>query len=260
MNIQNYIFELEKTQNELLNALGSSTLQQLTHKENDKWNILEIIEHILITEKTIVNIISKPSNEHSQSNEIIGKEKLHEVLINSNNKKIATLESLKPKGDILDIILFESAFKIHREALKKDLISGVIIIDDRVFKHPYLGDMAVADWLYFLLYHTQRHLQQILVVLNSSKYMLIIHEVEDYKVWETIFDNAAQIRKEAGEISYQVLSFKNDTNKVVHFSKWCSHEAAKTFFESPELVQIRKNAGVKSPEFIYLNELKYGIL
>ncbi len=90
--------------------------------------------------------------------------------------------------------------------------------------------------------------------------MLIIHEVENYKVWETIFDNAAQIRKEAGEISYQVLSFQNDTNKVVHFSKWCSHEAAKAFFESPRLIQIRKEAGVKAPEFIYLDELRNGVL
>lgn len=260
MNIQNYIFELEKTQNELLNALGSSTLQQLTHKEKDKWNILEIIEHILITERTIVNIIIKPSNELSQSDEIIGKGKLYEVLINSINKKITTIESLKPKGDIQDIIYFKSIFKTHREAFKKDLQTGKIIIDSRVFKHPYLGDMTVVDWLYFLLYHTQRHLQHILVVLNSSKYMLIIHEVEDYKAWETIFDNAAQIRKEAGEISYQVLIFQNDTNKVVHFSKWCSHEAAKTFFESPLLVKIRADAGVQSPEFIYLNELRNGIL
>jgi hypothetical protein len=46
----------------------------------------------------------------------------------------------------------------------------------------------------------------------------------------------------------------------VHFSSWTSIAAAKQFFESPELVQIRLEAGVKSPTFIYLNQLESGTL
>lgn len=92
------------------------------------------------------------------------------------------------------------------------------------------------------------------------KHVLIIHEVADYKVWKIIFDNAASIRKEAGEISYQVLKYENDANKIVHFSIWNSLENAKQFFESPKLVQIRIDAGVKSPEFIYLEEIEKGEL
>lgn len=92
------------------------------------------------------------------------------------------------------------------------------------------------------------------------KYVLIIHEVEDYIVWKKIFDKAAEIRKEAGEISYQVLKYENDPNKIVHFSVWFSLEKAKQFFESPKLIQIRKEAGVKSPDFIYLEQLETGIL
>jgi len=92
------------------------------------------------------------------------------------------------------------------------------------------------------------------------EYVLIIHEVEDYPVWKIIFDNAESIRKEAGEKSYQVLKYENDTNKIVHFSKWSSIVNAKAFFESPELIKIRKQAGVKAPEFIYLNELENGVL
>ena len=66
------------------------------------------------------------------------------------------------------------------------------------------------------------------------EYVLIIHEVEDYHAWKTIFDNAATIRKEAGEVSYQVLKYEKDENKIVHFSKWSSIANAKAFFESPE--------------------------
>ena len=92
------------------------------------------------------------------------------------------------------------------------------------------------------------------------KYVLIIHEVNDYTVWKKIFDEASCIRKEAGEISYQVLKYKNDSQKIVHFSVWHSLESAKQFFESPRLIKIRIDAGVKSPDFIYLEQLEAGIL
>jgi quinol monooxygenase YgiN len=92
------------------------------------------------------------------------------------------------------------------------------------------------------------------------QYVLIIHEVVDYPAWKQIFDNAADIRKQAGEISYQVLRYENDGNKIVHFSAWTSIAAAKRFFESPQLVKIRAEAGVKSPDFIYLEQIESGTL
>jgi quinol monooxygenase YgiN len=92
------------------------------------------------------------------------------------------------------------------------------------------------------------------------EYVLIIHEVQDYQAWKKIFDDAASIRKEAGEQSYQVLKYENNANKIVHFSKWLSIVKAKAFFESPKLVEIRKQAGVKAPEFIYLEQLEEGVL
>ena len=91
------------------------------------------------------------------------------------------------------------------------------------------------------------------------EYVLIIHEVEDYMAWKKVFDDAAIIRKNAGEKSYQVLKYEKEPNKIVHFSKWSSIANAKSFFESPELVKIRKEAGVKAPEFIYLEQIEEGV-
>jgi quinol monooxygenase YgiN len=92
------------------------------------------------------------------------------------------------------------------------------------------------------------------------QYVLIIHEVADYAAWKQVFDNAADIRREAGERSYQVLKYVSDPNQIVHFSAWTSIEAAQRFFESPQLIKIRAEAGVKSPEFIYLEQLESGTL
>jgi quinol monooxygenase YgiN len=91
-------------------------------------------------------------------------------------------------------------------------------------------------------------------------YVLILHEVEAYQEWKTVFDRASEMRKQAGEIRYHLLRYDHDANRIVHFSEWSSLDHARRFFESPELVEIRKNAGVKAPEFLYLQEIEQGVL
>ena len=92
------------------------------------------------------------------------------------------------------------------------------------------------------------------------QYVLIIHEVADYPAWKQVFDRAAGIRREAGDRSDLVLRYEHDANRIVHFSAWTCIADARAFFESPELVRIRQEAGVKAPEFIYLDLLEAGTL
>jgi quinol monooxygenase YgiN len=91
-------------------------------------------------------------------------------------------------------------------------------------------------------------------------YVLIVHEVQSYPLWKAAFDRAAGIRKAAGEIRYQLLRFDSDANQIVHFSEWSSLDAARRFFESPEVAEIRRKAGVAAPQFLYLDELERGAL
>lgn len=94
----------------------------------------------------------------------------------------------------------------------------------------------------------------------QADYVLILHEVEDYPRWKAIFDAAAQMRSDAGEIAYRLLASAADPAHVVHFSRWRSLEAARAFFESEALVEIRRKAGVKAPEFLYLKGLEAAVL
>jgi len=89
-------------------------------------------------------------------------------------------------------------------------------------------------------------------------YVLIVHEVIDYDAWRKVFDGAADLRKAAGERSYQVLHYEYAPHKIVHFSEWTSLAHAHAFFESPRLAEIRAAAGVKAPQFIYLEQLASG--
>jgi quinol monooxygenase YgiN len=90
--------------------------------------------------------------------------------------------------------------------------------------------------------------------------VLIIHAVKDYAAWKQVFDQAAGLRKAAGEQRYLVLRDEVHANRIVHFSQWSSLDDAKAFFESPRLVEIRRQAGVEAPEFNYLVGLEHGAL
>jgi heme-degrading monooxygenase HmoA len=94
----------------------------------------------------------------------------------------------------------------------------------------------------------------------TTPFVLIVHEVEDYAAWKAIFDGAAGLRRAAGEMSFQVLRDERDPNRIVHFSRWRDLDSARRFFESDELVEIRRQAGVKAPQFNYLGELESGLL
>ena len=96
--------------------------------------------------------------------------------------------------------------------------------------------------------------------VHTMEHVLIIHEVVDYPAWKKVFDGAATMRKTAGERSYQILRCEGNSNKIVHFSARSTHANAKRFFHSPELEKIRQQAGVESPDFIYLNQLESGVL
>lgn len=94
----------------------------------------------------------------------------------------------------------------------------------------------------------------------ALQFVLITHEVADYAAWKAVFDRAASIRRDAGEMSYQVLKHQDDANHIVHFSRWRSLDAARAFFESEALVRIRAEAGVTAPRFVYLDQVESGVL
>ncbi|MCU1396103.1 MAG: antibiotic biosynthesis monooxygenase [Ilumatobacteraceae bacterium] len=91
-------------------------------------------------------------------------------------------------------------------------------------------------------------------------HVLIIHRVADYDAWKAVFDAAAGIRRDAGERHYELLAAEDDPAHIVHYSEWTDLASARAFFESAELVEIRRQAGVHAPTFHYLDELETGTL
>jgi len=159
--MEKYINNLEQNTNNLLETVKAYSVEKLTAKNGKKWSIIEVLEHIYITDKVIYNIISKPSDKESKTKEIIGQNKLETVLVEQRNKKLKSPDLLQPKGHFQNLADFNSAFIALRNSFKTDLRTEKLKVDNRIHNHFLLGQMTITDWLNFVLFHTERHLKQI---------------------------------------------------------------------------------------------------
>jgi hypothetical protein len=165
MTMAIFIEQLDKNTNDTLEIAKSCSPSELTFKQDGKWSILEILEHIYMTDRIIHVIVSRPSNNLNHTQEIIGNEKIRKIMVDLRGDKIVSPERLKPKGDIHDVATFEKTFFQQRELLKQEIRAGKIVIDNRIHMHLFLGEMTISDWLNFIVHHTYRHLEQIKDIL-----------------------------------------------------------------------------------------------
>ncbi len=167
MNSNDFITRLNETTNDILHTVNKCTIEQLNYKQGESWNILGIIEHLYLTDKVIYTIISRPSETINSSTEIVGKEALQKIMLEQRSKKITSPDFLKPKGEIKDLTILIDMLVNQRDAWKNSLSTSEISIDNRVHKHPLLGEMTISDWLNFAIHHTQRHTEQIKDIMNN---------------------------------------------------------------------------------------------
>lgn len=92
-------------------------------------------------------------------------------------------------------------------------------------------------------------------------HLTVQHKVRDYKAWKEVFDNFEETRRSGGEKSYHVMQTQDDPNDLHLMFEWDSPEKARSFFQSPELKDAMKKAGVvEEPKINFLNLLDEGTL
>ncbi|OFY85616.1 MAG: hypothetical protein A3F72_10645 [Bacteroidetes bacterium RIFCSPLOWO2_12_FULL_35_15] len=161
MPVNSYIKTLDEHTTYTLQLVKSCPPTLQADNINDTWSILQILEHICMTEKLICMLLSKPADKTAETNELFGNDKIKKMVVENRGYKVKAPESLIPKGDIKDVKEFEKVFLQQRDLLKQEIQTGKITFDNRIHKHPVLGEMTIIDWLNFLIHHTQRHLEQI---------------------------------------------------------------------------------------------------
>ncbi|MBG6236205.1 uncharacterized protein (TIGR02246 family) [Pedobacter sp. CAN_A7] len=86
--------------------------------------------------------------------------------------------------------------------------------------------------------------------------VVVTIKVTDYEKWRESFDEFRRVRRDAGELTFEVSTSADDPKSVCIISEWESVEKAKAFFALPELVERRKKLGVTTDINIMFLEKK----
>ncbi len=160
INLQEYAELLQQNLNSALRLLEGLSVSDLEWGSEDKWSLLQIAEHILLTEEMVMGILAKGSTEMAVRLELFGSEKLNYLLVKLRGRKVKAPHTLEPRGSIRSVKDFEEEMLKLRKQLISHLESGEWMISTETYKHPMLGEMTVSDWLYFILHHSERHQHQ----------------------------------------------------------------------------------------------------
>jgi heme-degrading monooxygenase HmoA len=88
-------------------------------------------------------------------------------------------------------------------------------------------------------------------------YVLVLHHVEDYSRWKTVYDEDRVVRKDKGSKGSSILRNADDPNHLVVITEWENLESAKNFAESEDLKNTMQSAGVIGrPAVFYLEEIE----
>ncbi|MGA2676268.1 MAG: cyclase [Methanobacterium sp.] len=67
-------------------------------------------------------------------------------------------------------------------------------------------------------------------------YVLVIHEVEEYKNWKPVYDEDGATQKDKDSKGAFVFRNANDPHQLVVITEWEDMEEAKNFAESEDLI------------------------
>lgn len=88
-------------------------------------------------------------------------------------------------------------------------------------------------------------------------YVLVMHKVEDYDKWKSLYDDNSAMRKAYGSKGALVFHNANDHKSMVVVTEWENMEKAKGFGESEDLKLTMQKAGVIGrPAVYYLEEIE----
>ncbi len=85
---------------------------------------------------------------------------------------------------------------------------------------------------------------------------VMYHKVADYTQWRAAFDGFLRIRRDSGELSYEVGTVNNDPTNIYVINEWDSAATYQKFLESPDLQNAMKSAGVTEAPHVLVLEKK----
>lgn len=125
----------------------------------DKWNMVQVVEHVILTDQAITNALQKPFLK--KKNGHYTKYRVRDLLLNRHDKiknKDPLTPHPKPDKSISELL---EVFKQQRQKLIALVENEEIDLhSEEALPHQTIGLLTRRDWLFLICFHSDRHIAQ----------------------------------------------------------------------------------------------------
>ncbi|TGB03861.1 DinB family protein [Halobacillus salinus] len=152
------MYGLDEKRKQVLDFVNTISDEEAKKKPaEDRWSILEVLEHLYLMEQLVVYQINRAIKEGDIQ------QTPEKPIENTTDRgyKVEAPEAVQPKGEFTSIQDAKDGLEKTREATlflvhNKDKET----LENRAFPHPAFGDMNLEQWVEFIGWHELRHLDQ----------------------------------------------------------------------------------------------------
>ena len=151
--------ELRVTRDELLASIEGVSEEQASRRPDGGWSILDVVEHLAITERGMLRMITQAPVSASGGDRAAEEAAMLSWITDPDHKSKAP-ENAEPKGRYATLELAATRFKEARERTIAFVEQCPDDLRGRMLDHPR-GHMSGRECLILITHHPRRHARQI---------------------------------------------------------------------------------------------------
>ncbi len=160
------ISELDNSTGLVMDSIGGLSTEKFNYrKEKGSWSVGDCAEHVVITEESAKEILLGPvkyyNREYDMKIPVIKKAFGDDAKKFTSGKQLLPSDKQKIPGEIT------AEFVNNREEIKKVIVKEDLTVLCDAFRHPLFGHFTRLEWIYFVIYHSERHARQIERIISS---------------------------------------------------------------------------------------------
>jgi hypothetical protein len=167
MNISQTIKELHSNTNSLLTLLENHSNEVLNLRKENQWSVLDCVEHLFALESLLKKVIAGTTEKTERDPE--EKVELIKQVFRNHERKLNAPAPIAPGNQDKDKASLLLSFSQNRNELAQILDKEDVTRTCLDFSHHFFKQLTRYEWANFILYHSERHQDQVKNILNSNK-------------------------------------------------------------------------------------------
>lgn len=149
----------DQARKELLSQVEDLSDEQLNEKPaEDRWSVKQLLQHLYLMEGAVTKIIQTQLASEEQT---LATDKPIQLAID-RSRKVEAPEFATPTEDFSTLDELKTRLSATHSALR-NIAENTLLeqLNVKSYPHPVFGEMSLTQWIPFVGYHEQRHIEQI---------------------------------------------------------------------------------------------------